>query len=114
MLFLGMGLAWGAYAVGYYGFMMLKGSAGPGVTGGLSLKQVFSPVGYYTGTVSPFKPGAGAGASTSSTDNGKTPGDSGGTAYGGGGTGGVTGVQAQNQASANGTGTGPNRAAVGR
>jgi hypothetical protein len=69
MLFVGMGLAWVAYATAYYGVMVLKGTSGPGVTGGLSLKQVLSPVGYYTGAVSPFKPGAGTAASTSPSQN---------------------------------------------
>jgi hypothetical protein len=67
MLFVGMGLAWVAYATGYYGVMVLKGTSGPGVSGGLSLKQVLSPVGYYNGSVSPFKPGAAASATGSTT-----------------------------------------------
>lgn len=70
MLFIGMGLAWVAYATAYYGIMMLHGAAGPGVTGGLTVKQVLSPVGYYTGSASPFTAGGAAAAATSTAPAG--------------------------------------------
>lgn len=43
MLFLGMGLTWGAYAMGWYGWAMLKGMTGPGATQ-LTFSNIFSPV----------------------------------------------------------------------
>jgi hypothetical protein len=71
MLFVAMGLAWVAYGTAYYGVMVLKGTSGPGVSGGLSLKQIISPVGYYKGSISPFKPGAGTASTAAPSQNAK-------------------------------------------